>query len=140
MQEQLEEDTSDRTNNFHAYFVRELLSEEELDVHLFFSVVGGYVAQLESQGDLWSRLKQTQPQLFQEILARLQKKREEFDPDYDKWMGLMRSRQFDEADNFDQERQITERQRNFNEGLNPLLNQAFDLLVSWGADPKKLAM
>ena len=132
-------DISDRTNNFHAYFERELLSPEKLDGHLFFSVVGGYIVQLEAQNGLWSRFRQEQAELFQEILNSLRKTHEEFDPDHDKWMELMRAHRFDEAERFEQKRRLFERQKEINAELNPLLNKAFDLLVSWDADPKKLA-
>jgi len=140
MQEQWREDTTDRTNNFHAYFRRELRPPEELEGHLYYSGVGEYIAELEAKGGLWSRLKQTQPQLVKEILERLQKEEEEWKPDHDEWMKLMRAHDFDAADKFDEEHSVIERSKEINRGLNPLLNRAFDLLVFWGAGPKSLRM
>ena len=130
----------DRTNNFRSFFAMEMLSAEQINENWYYSnVVSHRLQEIEGKG-LWTRLKTEHAELFQEILNRIREKQQEFEPDFYEWVELMRSRDFDKADKFEQEKRVNGRGTEINIVLNPLLNQAFDILVSWGADPRSLRM
>ena len=143
MAERTELDVSNRTNNFHTFFEIELLSEEErrnIDELSYMDAVRESMEEIESQNKLWSKFKREKADLFQNILDGLVYKHEEFDPDFANFMQLMRQKKFDEVDEFAASVDLSGREKQLWDGLNPLLNQAFDVLVSWGADPSALRM
>lgn len=129
------EAVQDRTNNFITCFDSgvEKKLREPTPPQLC-------IAYLERRGGLWTRFREQYADLFFEIGTLQQRKMKQTGPDFLKYVDLLAEGKQQEAFEFRDRVRLSERTEIFDNRLAPMLNCAFDLLVSWGAKPEKLRM